>query len=125
VGGFDERIPFLEDWPMWLAITNAGYKIHFLDFVGVKYRVHSGSINSGTHPVYKTRVDNGIDKMYQLKYKAFLTGWERHSRTIIMYRNFYLQKLFGNKRTPWVSFLSKVIGIVPVSILKWYERRFV
>ncbi|MCR4828078.1 MAG: glycosyltransferase [Bacteroidales bacterium] len=38
----DERIPFLEDYPKWINILNAGYKLELIDQELVKYRVSCG-----------------------------------------------------------------------------------
>ncbi|MBR4497954.1 MAG: glycosyltransferase family 2 protein [Bacteroidales bacterium] len=44
---FDERIPLLEDLPMWLNVLKAGVKLRFLDKEVVLYRVTSGSLCVG------------------------------------------------------------------------------
>jgi glycosyltransferase involved in cell wall biosynthesis len=46
IGYSDESIPYIEDWPIWLKITRAGEKIHFLNTATVLYRVHSESIQN-------------------------------------------------------------------------------
>lgn len=43
INGFDEGLPY-EDWPLYLKITKAGFKIHYLDKVTVNYRIHASSI---------------------------------------------------------------------------------
>lgn len=39
VGYADERYRMIEDLPLWLKITKAGYKLYFLDAITVYYRV--------------------------------------------------------------------------------------
>lgn len=46
VGGFDERFPMMEDLPLWLNLTKAGHRLHFMDSVTVNYRQHSAAINN-------------------------------------------------------------------------------
>lgn len=46
VGGYDEEIPLLEDWPMWIRITKAGHKIFFSHDVVSKYRLTDTSVRS-------------------------------------------------------------------------------
>jgi glycosyltransferase involved in cell wall biosynthesis len=46
VGGFDERFPLLEDYPLWLNLTKAGHRLCFMDKVTVNYRRHSAAINN-------------------------------------------------------------------------------
>lgn len=43
IGGWDETMPY-EDWPMFLSIHKHGYKIHYLNKVVAKYRIHGESI---------------------------------------------------------------------------------
>jgi glycosyltransferase involved in cell wall biosynthesis len=35
---FDERFPFLEDYPLWLKITQKGYQLHYFDENTILYR---------------------------------------------------------------------------------------
>jgi len=46
LGGFNEEFKLLEDYPLWLAFTNNGYKLYFMDKVTVNYRQHPGAINN-------------------------------------------------------------------------------
>lgn len=43
----DEEIPMMEDWPKWINITNAGYKLSFIDRSLVKYRLSDSSVSRG------------------------------------------------------------------------------
>ena len=57
VGGYDERYKYIEDYPMWLKLTLAGYKLHFMEQVTVNYRRHDKSIHNKTnlqvvHPTF-------------------------------------------------------------------------
>ena len=60
--GFDEQYRFLEDWPMWIRITSAGYKIYYLDKQLVYYRIHEANISMTNkqdylyHPVNKVTI---------------------------------------------------------------------
>jgi glycosyltransferase involved in cell wall biosynthesis len=59
VNGFDERFKLLEDWPLWIKITDAGYKIYYLDKALVFYRLHESNLSQTVesnylyHPVNK------------------------------------------------------------------------
>ena len=48
----DERIPMMEDWPKWINILNAGYKLEFLDEQLVKYRVSDGISTTKANPAF-------------------------------------------------------------------------
>jgi len=45
VGFCDESIPMIDDWPLWLNLTKAGYRFYFLNEIVVNYRVHQESIS--------------------------------------------------------------------------------
>jgi len=44
VNGFDEDFRLIEDVPMWLKLTKAGYVFQFVDAITVKYRIHNYSV---------------------------------------------------------------------------------
>ena len=43
---FDERIPLMEDWPMWINLTERGIRMDFFDKDTVCYRVGRGGLTS-------------------------------------------------------------------------------
>ena len=47
VGGFDESIEMLEDYPMWLKLTLSGVKIYFMEEITTYYRIHDQSVSAG------------------------------------------------------------------------------
>lgn len=49
VGGFDESIPMMEDWPYWLKLTRQGYHIHVMDKWTVNYRVGEETISRNSN----------------------------------------------------------------------------
>jgi alpha-1,3-rhamnosyltransferase len=46
LGGYDEKIKLLEDYPLWLNLTKSGYKLYFMDEITVNYRQHAKAINN-------------------------------------------------------------------------------
>lgn len=52
VGYCDERIPMIDDLPLWLKITGKGYKIYFCDAVLIQYRIHKKSITNENKGVF-------------------------------------------------------------------------
>ncbi len=55
IGGFDERIKYSEDWPLWIKATDNGSKLFFINDVVAYYRVHDLGIYS------KTLINNKYD----------------------------------------------------------------
>lgn len=72
VGGFDERFPYVDDHPMWLKLTKAGYRFYFLDRITVFYRTHDASIYAsiGKDKIYNTFYLKlmDFDRVYRLPY---------------------------------------------------------
>ena len=52
VNGFDERFRLLEDWPLWLKVTHAGYKIYYLDKSLAFYRIHDNNLSMTVNKNY-------------------------------------------------------------------------
>ena len=53
IGGFDLSYRYMEDWPMWLKITGAGFRITYVDKIVVTYRYGGiSSSQSETHTMF-------------------------------------------------------------------------
>lgn len=61
VGGYDERLPLIEDYPMAMRLTKAGVKRWFMDKIVVFYRIHSSSVYNGNK---QTRLFNNFYKVH-------------------------------------------------------------
>lgn len=59
VGGFDERLRFIEDHPLFLNISKQGEKIFFMNKLTVKYRIHDSSVRT---------IDSGENVMFNKWY---------------------------------------------------------
>lgn len=47
LGGYDERMPFIEDWPFWMKAACRNIKFHFINEETVCYRMEETSISLG------------------------------------------------------------------------------
>ena len=50
LGGYDESIPFLEDWPFWVKALSLGVKLGFNNDFTVEYRFSPQSISQQSIP---------------------------------------------------------------------------
>ncbi|TXJ24990.1 MAG: glycosyltransferase [Chitinophagaceae bacterium] len=126
VGGFDEDFLFLEDWPMWLALTKAGYPIRFLDKAGIKYRLHNTSVQDLRNKKrFMAVVDVDVDNLFRKKYIQYLSRPERVAKGFLIWRNTVLRRVFNNKSNRLIRVLSFILGAVPSLILRHYRKRFV
>jgi glycosyltransferase involved in cell wall biosynthesis len=69
VGGFDESIPFLEDYPMWLRITKAGYRIFYF---GKTTTIHRIRLNSESRPQESIIFNIRMHKSLKMVYKKYI-----------------------------------------------------
>jgi glycosyltransferase involved in cell wall biosynthesis len=46
--GFDEDIPFLEDYPFWIKACRNNYKLHFMNRDTVYYRIHDDNLSKSS-----------------------------------------------------------------------------
>jgi glycosyltransferase involved in cell wall biosynthesis len=81
IGGFDERIKYLEDYPLVLKITKYGEKIYCMDKLTIKYRNHESSVQI---------IKNGKNIIFNDQYK-----------TIQQFRKLYIY--------PNVNLLNRII----------------
>jgi alpha-1,3-rhamnosyltransferase len=54
VGGYPPNI-FIEDWYMWLKLTDLGYRLKIIPDVLVRYRQHSGNMSKQAINMYESR----------------------------------------------------------------------
>lgn len=58
LGGYEESIPLLEDWPFWVKAMTYGYFFDFLDKETVAYRFSESSISQAIHPLSERYIDS-------------------------------------------------------------------
>jgi glycosyltransferase involved in cell wall biosynthesis len=108
VGGYDERNKLVEDYPMWLKLTEAGIRLHYFPKVTVGYRLHSKATNNVSNTVlFRPSI------FYSFKIRKELAHpklpWEIVASE---YHIYYVSRLFSsmnwNKKTKLYSNLYRV-----------------
>ena len=57
VNGFDESNRLVEDYPMWLKLTQSGVRLHYFHKATVGYRIHANALNNtGNSVLFKPSV---------------------------------------------------------------------
>lgn len=46
IGGFDEKVKLMEDYPLWLKLTREGHRLYFMNTITVNYRRHCKAVNN-------------------------------------------------------------------------------
>lgn len=108
VGLFDERFKYLEDYPLWLKLTKAGFQFYFLNKVTVRHRYHDNATDSKMiDTLYKNSYYNSLDF-----FKIYIFPNLAIPEMLSNYYNLYIRKtlrLLGlNKR----SLLCRIIDLV-------------
>lgn len=124
---YDERFKLIEDYPFWLNITKHGIKIHYFDYVTVKYRQSESSVNN-----YKSNdiVKNAYfrnEELRQIYIYPNLPFFERY-REKYKYLVFCILRKFNLlKKTKLNYFLIELLTrfLNPFAIIASVKRRFI
>ncbi len=99
--GYDERIRYIEDHPMWLKLTKGGVKIFYMNELSAKYRVHDASIT------YSKESEERLFGNFYLKIRKFqklyiypnVGFWKKIILDYDFYRHSLMDKLGLNRNT--------------------------
>jgi glycosyltransferase involved in cell wall biosynthesis len=108
VGGYDESNRLVEDYPMWLKLTQSGERLHYFHKVTVGYRIHSKAINNvGNTVLFKPSAINNF-KVRKAVAHSFLP-WEMVQSEQHIYRvSRFFQNNGWNKNTKLYSKMYRV-----------------
>lgn len=123
----DEQFRNIEDLPLWLRLTKAGYQLRLNDRVTVNYRVSDSISKSDTRFV---NVPFLLDLIAIHKQLAPLDSdglkyrYLRFERGIGLYSTLLISRLCGNKRTPVSRFLQgAALFLRPIDLWGAIRRR--
>lgn len=108
VGCFDERFPLMDDYPLFIRIAAAGYKLYLLHEATVYYRVNPESVSHSSNDkaiISNSEIRCVREYKYQYKKEHLNTLW----RVFLRYSMFLSERivLYGNNREKWqCRFLS-------------------
>lgn len=60
LGGFEEKYPFIEDYPLYMKYLSHGYRLHYINKSLIKYREHFDSV-SRSDSRFSSSILNAID----------------------------------------------------------------
>jgi len=108
VGCFDETLRFIEDYPMWLKLTKAGYRIHYFNRITALYRLTNESLSANK----KEGLFNNSLHTYERVRKKYV------------YPELPLQKVLSFKYTYYVSVCLKSMLFNKRNKFSYYVARF-
>lgn len=126
VGGYDEQNKLIEDYPMWLKLTQAGNRLFFFEKPTVGYRQHSKAMNNTVTPVL---VKQSIFKSYSFRkatvhsYLPWDIVW---TERLTMFVAFVFDKMHINKDTPLLRALFRLLTVYmnPFKYFSFFKKRF-
>ena len=104
IGGYDESIPFSEDWPLWIKATHSRNRLYFMPRICAIYRAHEGGIFSKTllgKPYDPLLSDNAMLVIRNLclplliKRGKYLHYWHQQ---IIVWKHLLIRRMRGRGR---------------------------
>lgn len=113
LGGYDESMPFIEDWPFWIKAACNGVNFSFMDEYTVKYRMASTSISLTSKPSgrYKQSLEIAID--YSL-------AWQWKMNKLLWFYSYANQYCLSDKW--WVKCMGYVLKAI--NPMFYYVRFF-
>ncbi len=127
VGYADERFRSIEDLPLWLRLTKAGYRLCFNDRETVRYRV-SDSISKSSSRFVNLAFLHDLIAIH--KQQAPLTSdgiryhYLRFERGLGLYSTLAISKLCGNRRSAFSRALQGLALLLrPVDLWQAMQRR--
>ncbi len=125
VGGYDESNTQVEDYPMWLKLTSAGYRLEFMEKETVGYRQHDRALNNREG---KTLFSESSIRVYPFRKRVVfpelpwdVRGAERWSMGV----NRFFHKRGLNRQTSFLTALYRLATVYanPFQYLLWVRRR--
>lgn len=126
VGLYDEVNRLWEDTPMLIKITQNGIRLHYIEMVGAKYRIHSKSVQkvrSGQRLVSDLALE--MANYYLKHYVEHMPLMERIVRKYSIYKMLLLERMGWNRNTIIVRTLFKWSGFPFTLFLKRYNKKYV
>jgi len=111
VGFANEEYRLLEDLPLWLKMTELGYKLYFMDEVTVNYRL-GGSITIPDDKYSNVPLLYDLIHLYKEQMPSFFN--QPFVRVVMIerlghsYFKLLVSKIFKNKKSKYTDFLDKI-----------------
>lgn len=120
VGGFDERYPFMEDYPLHIKLLKHGYDMTFIDKIVAYYRMSESSISHQNKqriysPFYLNTYYRFIfDNIYPISTRA---NKLKHKVKYLAYR--VVVRVGGNKHNAFTFCVLKLSTLITRTIDYW------
>lgn len=124
----NEKYRMIEDLPLWLKMTETGYKLYFMNEVTVEYRLEE-SITISKHTYLNLQFTRDLINLYKDELPSLL---EYPTTKVIMlerigylYYQLVVQKVFKNKKNKYTDLLNKASwALRPISLSQHILKRY-
>lgn len=120
MGYFDEKYPMVEDYPMWLKLTERGIKLNFLEENTVYYRIHSSSLSNNVDKIINEKMHNFKKLLFQDYIKHKIGFWFCYSQNLNYLRYDDIIKKGNKNKFTLIAILTYLID--PYSYLKIFRK---
>lgn len=117
LGGFEEKYPFIEDYPLCMKYLAHGYRINLLPKHLIRYRVYPQSVSRSDNR-FASSIFNAIEDyagpaalrnhMYLHWWHETIQRWFRHYSIPRMFRYMIAATDFVNLRNKWKSYKQSI-----------------
>lgn len=111
IGGFNESIPLLEDWPFWVKAVFNNIPLSFYDEEVVEYRFGDNSISQG---------ENGLSQVYKESYRKSAQYAHGFLKDVSSFMRFYSWTLRLQKNG---FYLGKLLHAVNILNPDYYKQK--
>jgi len=122
LGAYDERIPFSEDWPLYMKATHEGNKLYFCDFICAYYRISNSGIY--TSQIFSNKINKKLKDSITKTYKFIILPYLKEQGLfsyIIHVRLIILKDTLVNYHCP--SIFVKIVNLFdPIFWLRLYIK---
>ena len=125
VGGLNEKVKMQEDYPLWLSLTKAGYKLYFMEKETVKYRKHEKSTNNMMID-YLIRPNYFRTEDFRREYIYPNLPWDiRWERRFVWYSSqiFRLDKINRNHRLNRILYAILTVWCNPLKYYLYIKKK--
>ena len=111
MGGYDERFPLMEDYPLLIKLTKKGHRLWLLDKVTLYYRISLNSITNSMDDNRQILSNSDIRQLIDYKYEYLKEHYGFWWRLFLGYTCFMKRQilLYGNSKR---NVACKIINII-------------
>lgn len=114
LGGFDEKYPYIEDYPIAMKFLKHGFNIGLLEKTMVRYRVYPESVSRAdsrfADSIYRAYEDYGMASA--LRNRQYLIWWHEYVRRAVRNKQFNTMVLYTLSALDVINVKEKILKLI-------------